>query len=460
MIENYSKGAKITLVGGGIVGLTTSLVLAKQGFDVHLIEAAPKLGGLYSTAYQYQDYYFDYGSHLPLSTGIPPLDRLMFAEIEASEDWLSFSDTLREYSVFNHALNQNTQCIDARKLAPEDYVQIVAELMNVPRYDAATVAPATNLYDLITRDYGEKLREQVFRPVMRKLTGLELEALSPIAHALHGVQRVVMFDEVQTKELKQIPWYDDRIADTNPRHRVSHTWKYYPKQGGCGAFIAYLEEKCKAAGVTFSLETQVTGLTTAGKKVTHLTLSNGQTIPNELLVWTAPPVFLLRALGVDTTHIAVPKFRPSVLFHYVFDKPALTNGHYVYFYDEAHKSYRTTLYENMVDANTHNHATVEAFVTDRNADLDALAAEIWQEQMTAGLLPPDTQCLHQHVQQLPSGWPDLTNAFFESQEQLRQLVSEETQNCLLLGRASGAHHMVPQLVNMWKQLGDEAALAA
>ncbi len=56
---------RVIVVGGGFAGLTASVYLAENNFDVTLLEASPKLGGrAYSLYNQKYDDYYDNGQHI------------------------------------------------------------------------------------------------------------------------------------------------------------------------------------------------------------------------------------------------------------------------------------------------------------------------------------------------------------------------------------------------------------
>jgi heterodisulfide reductase subunit A len=42
---NTSKTKGVLVIGGGIAGIQTSLDLARAGFQVHLVERTPSIGG-------------------------------------------------------------------------------------------------------------------------------------------------------------------------------------------------------------------------------------------------------------------------------------------------------------------------------------------------------------------------------------------------------------------------------
>jgi len=65
MIVKTDSKTKFAIVGGGILGLTLAMRMAKQGHDVTLIEAAPKLGGL-AGVWNIGDVVFDKHYHVTL----------------------------------------------------------------------------------------------------------------------------------------------------------------------------------------------------------------------------------------------------------------------------------------------------------------------------------------------------------------------------------------------------------
>ena len=56
---------KVTVIGGGVAGLSASVFLKEKGFEVELIEASPKLGGRASSYFDSEENkYFDNGQHI------------------------------------------------------------------------------------------------------------------------------------------------------------------------------------------------------------------------------------------------------------------------------------------------------------------------------------------------------------------------------------------------------------
>ena len=68
-----SKKEKIVVVGAGISGITASIIEAKKGNDVFLIDSNNDAGGLFKSIELDGDFY-DYGTHFISETGIKDLD--------------------------------------------------------------------------------------------------------------------------------------------------------------------------------------------------------------------------------------------------------------------------------------------------------------------------------------------------------------------------------------------------
>jgi protoporphyrinogen oxidase len=66
------------VVGGGISGILSALLLAKTHSNVVLIERETKIGGLLSSVTSPAGDSFDYGTHYLIDTGIEEIDSLLF----------------------------------------------------------------------------------------------------------------------------------------------------------------------------------------------------------------------------------------------------------------------------------------------------------------------------------------------------------------------------------------------
>ena len=63
----------ITVIGGGINGIVTAILLSREGFQVEIIESSEKIGGQFS-AISVSDLKFDRSLYIPQLTGIKKID--------------------------------------------------------------------------------------------------------------------------------------------------------------------------------------------------------------------------------------------------------------------------------------------------------------------------------------------------------------------------------------------------
>ncbi len=450
---------KFTIVGSGIAGLISGLVLSKKGHEVRIIEAGSEVGGLYRTARTVDGLAFDFGSHIPLSSGIEELDEMVFGNLPES-DWWAFNSTLKEYGYFNGALNDKSQCLDVRGVKKDLYDRIVLQTMNL--------SPDENGYENLEShmigNYGEALTNEILRPVLKKIAGWDLSELAPNALPFFGLQRSILFNDFITRKLKSIPFFDDRIADTNARVRESDTWKYYPKSGGCGKFTDELVKQLENLGVEITVdEAVVSGEEGENGTVKSIRLKSGEVIESDYIIWTAPPIFFMKTLGMDCSQFGPLPFRSVALYHFVYDQASLTDGHYIYCYEPEWRSYRTSIFPNLTldpVCGPPHHLTVEVFLNDKDEDAEALLPQIWEEQIKMGLVPEAAKATHQEVQVIPHAWPVQIPEFFDSLDKQRNAIENRYSNLLLIGRASGDHHMIPQMRRIWKRLVEEKSFSS
>ena len=65
------------VVGGGIAGILSAILLKKRFEEVYLIEKGKTLGGLLKSYRNQDGIEFDYGTHFLRETGIPQLDKIL-----------------------------------------------------------------------------------------------------------------------------------------------------------------------------------------------------------------------------------------------------------------------------------------------------------------------------------------------------------------------------------------------
>ena len=372
------------VVGGGIAGLFAGLLLARAGRHVvHLVESDTRLGGLLRSTRYRSRLSYDTGIHYAVETGNPKIDSVLFQGM--SEDkWHVFKTSLPQGNVFGGRLNSSSGCIDARALDPHLYARGLVEILD--GQEAADDAP--HLAEALEAEYGPTYTEHIFRPVMRKLAGRGLEQLAPAAHGSFGISRLIVVPSRAAKQLKRLPEYDKCIAYTKTREGPSPIQKFYPHDGGIGVWPEMLARRLADAGARIHTATTIDAVDTDSGRITGVTLSDGQCLPCDLLVWTAPLPLLARALGTGVPGTA-PAFRHVLLLHHLFKSKGVTPDlHWVSIYDEDAVSYRVTLYDNIAPGNDSDgsRVTVETLWSEHPEDIEDISERVRGELGDLGLV--------------------------------------------------------------------------
>ena len=74
LAKQIQPGERVVIAGGGPAGLTAGYLLARDGYDVTVLESDSVLGGISRTV-RYKDYRFDIGGHR-FFTKIPSVEKL------------------------------------------------------------------------------------------------------------------------------------------------------------------------------------------------------------------------------------------------------------------------------------------------------------------------------------------------------------------------------------------------
>ena len=422
------------VVGGGIGGIISALVLRRNFDKVLLVERAPRLGGLLQTSRLQDGLAFDFGTHFAATTGIDDLDGLLFDFVDPA-GWYEF-DYLKAGNYFGGALNEQGAFIDVRRLPRERYLQGLEQLLlAMPGSDE----PA-NLQQQLVDNYGAGFAEQVFAPVLHKLFGVGPEALAPNAHVLFGMKRLMLLSADASRELKRSALYDERIAFHSPTEGVNSARVFYPRSGGIGRWIDGLTDKLKAAGVEILTGRFVQGIDHANGRVSGVTLDDGRHSDCDRLVWTVPSFLLAKAAGIEAP-MSPPQLRHTSLFHFIFDRPFSTDLHYLYVYDPEHSVFRVTLYPNVAgeqhDGSSGFHCTAE-ILSDGSEPMDVLAEHARRDLVDMGLVAAEAVCRYVEHEALPAGFPVLSSAFVAASREQAGFLSGQFDNVHLLGKSSGA----------------------
>ncbi len=422
------------VVGGGIAGILSAILLAKQGESVTLIENSPCIGGLLNSREQDGFGWFDNGAHILSETGISEIDKLIFEECY-SENWLQHS--LVTSCVYFHGKKSNTVFIDARVL-PE-YQKAFKELMSLPRSNKQF----KNLADRIEATYGKTLSENLYAPVMRKFTGLSLKELSSDAHHLFGMNRIICGTEEEARQWKKNnSWNDARLAFHDQREKAPKSLHFYPKDGGIGLWVVSMEKLLRKLGVKILTKTSIRKTTVNEGKVTSIVVDDEEVIPCDKLVWSVPVFLLLKTAGLDVLKLEAPSLCKVVLIDVVLDKPLQLDEFYLTCCDLSYSFFRMTNYyalNGKPKKTLHYRATFEFIVPPNESQLrtELTSEGILSELKRMGLVKKETKLIASWRSNIEAGFPQPTPAFNKTNKKLADIAKNKISNLLLIGRSSG-----------------------
>ena len=109
----------IVVVGGGIAGIVSAILLQKKYGPICIIERNDRIGGLYRSKRCDLGVTFDYGSHFLRSIQHPKLDDILFDGVN-EQRWRVFGN-LKGGAFYGSKLNPQTHFLDARQLPKNIY---------------------------------------------------------------------------------------------------------------------------------------------------------------------------------------------------------------------------------------------------------------------------------------------------------------------------------------------------
>lgn len=337
----------VLIIGGGVIGITASILMKKKGYDVTVIEKNKTLGGLLSSVEAFDNTFLDYGSHVPRETGIQELDDILFENL-SNEQWNKykyanvgnfFKDKLNTDSAFINVSNQNKETIN----------NILNQIINQKNSNPV------NLNEGLKSHFGEYLSEEIYVPLMKKLLGdIDFNLLYKDSYNLFGYSRFIIANSFETEKLKQDPFLDERIAYINNKIGTTNKKIYYPKEPGIFKWVEQLKEQGEALGVKFLTEEYAINIDFE-KKV--IKTNKEEKYNFDKIIWTLQPE-LLKKLIEPNYNIPIKEFRGVNVVHFKYRGDLLTDNHYLYCNDPFMKIFRVTLYDNLTQNNV-NCCTVE-----------------------------------------------------------------------------------------------------
>ena len=275
------KAHKIVIVGGGMSGLITACLLAKDGIDVVLLEKNNSCGGLV-TSFTQEGFVFDAGIRAIENAGmmLP-----MLKELEIDLPFLPSKVSLGiEHEVIDAVSDDSIN--DYESLLKHTYPESIEEVENV----ISVIKDFNEYMKVLFGDqspfYKDRKKDRryfftTFFPWMIKFlrTGMAVMRMrKPVEEYLHTIMtNDSLFDIISQHFFKNTP------AFFAMSYFSLYTDYYYPK-GGVGQLTKQLEKKVNEWGGSVVLNCEITDVDIQSKKVID-TAGNGWEY--EKLIWCA-----------------------------------------------------------------------------------------------------------------------------------------------------------------------------
>jgi phytoene desaturase len=250
-LYNFIKNMKITVIGGGLSGLTTSAYLAQQGHEVTLLEKNKTLGGRARVLKTKEGFTFDMG---PSWYMMPEVIEQIFNELGYStKDFFTLKELKTKYRVFK----------DNEK--PIDIVSdIQTNLKTFAQINKKDIPGIKSLFTKTLFSYNLATKQFLQRPYHSFIDFLSLTDI------INGIRLLVNFNPLQNyhhfiqkhisnKTLQQIFEFHTVFLGGSPYttpalYSILIAADFYKKiwypQGGMGELVTALQTICHKHNVT------------------------------------------------------------------------------------------------------------------------------------------------------------------------------------------------------------------
>lgn len=420
----------ILVVGGGIVGITAAYFAKQKGSRVTLVESDERLGGLLKS--KCNEYgCFDYGTHVAHKVGIKELDDFLYSDFNADNSY-EFN-TAKSGNFFEGKLSNTSPFVNTNHLPKDVYEKGRIELLN------SSNEIGNNLKETLINRYGHTFYKVIFEKVVRKIFGCDAQELANECLSFFDMNRLLIFDKETTILKKKDKTLDEKIGFHSETQGAN---KIYPKIGGIGAWVKYLEQKLVNLNIDIKKQTTVTGITIENNKFS--VALDKEVIEVDELVWTLYSGLLNRFISTGIAGKR-PNFRKTAIYDFVFDSPLETLSIYINIYDKAFLSNRITNYQNLQKKQAFYACSVEV-LNENNFNFEGAIDDIKQELFKIGLIGKNHQCLFSQCRALKEGFPVLTNENVNILKDINKYYEKKHKNITLLGRSSAKGFFMSELL--------------
>jgi protoporphyrinogen oxidase len=223
----------VVIVGGGVTGLTSALLLQESGCEVTVVERAEVVGGL-AKSFEYDGFVFDVGPHR-FHTDNPNVATFLDRILKGDATWFPrCSEVYFQGSYY------------AWPLKPSNLLQLPVSLAAKSGVDLALNSFRTYEIDsfetYVLHQYGPTLYEHFFRGYSEKFLGIHPRDTHP-DWAKVGINRAIIDNNLQMQNLSQLlkttlmqAFHTDETRYLYPNRGMHQAWeivsRLFKKAGG------------------------------------------------------------------------------------------------------------------------------------------------------------------------------------------------------------------------------------
>ena len=271
----------VVIVGAGVAGLTSALILQESGAEVIVIEKLPQLGGL-ARSYEYDGFVFDVGPHR-FHTENPNVATFLDRILEGDATWFPrVSEVYFRGKYYSWPLKPQNLTQLPPSLAVKSALDLAAN--NFKKYDI------DSFENYVLRQYGPTLYENFFKGYSQKFLGIHPRDTHP-DWAKVGINRAIIDNNLQMQNLSQL------LKTTLSQFKEADETRFlYPTHGLQQAWDI-VSHKFKAiggkiySGVGARMETD-------GTKITKVWAGEEASFVPSQVIWTAPITLATDQLGL------------------------------------------------------------------------------------------------------------------------------------------------------------------